>query len=136
MFNCERIVLYQCESELTPWTRRCMRQADCLLIVGVASNAPEFRPGNMTANPHRQFIPYTNWSFQYQLEKEIENFAIRSQKELVLLHKMDGSRPTNTEKWLNLRNWCSSHHHIRCPDKLLKTGNNEKLVCTTSLHAP
>lgn len=35
-----RIVLYQCENLLTPWTRRCMRQADCLLIVGLASNQP------------------------------------------------------------------------------------------------
>lgn len=35
-----RIVLYQCESRLTPWTRRCMRQADCLLTVGLASNPP------------------------------------------------------------------------------------------------
>ncbi len=35
-----RIVLYQCESRLTLWTRRCMRQADCLLIVGLASNPP------------------------------------------------------------------------------------------------
>ncbi|CAF0782025.1 unnamed protein product [Brachionus calyciflorus] len=100
-----RIVLYQCESELTPWTRRCMRQADCLLIVGLASKEPTVG----------------------QLEKEIENFAIRAQKELILLHDMNGSRPTNTVKWLSMRNWCSSHHHIRCPDKLLKTGNNEKL---------
>lgn len=38
-----RIVLYQCEPELTPWTRRCMRQADCLLIVGVASKEPNIR---------------------------------------------------------------------------------------------
>lgn len=35
-----RVVLYQCEFFLTPWTRRCMRQADCLLIVGLASNQP------------------------------------------------------------------------------------------------
>ena len=35
-----RIVLYQCDYSLTPWTRRCMRQADCLLIVGLASNEP------------------------------------------------------------------------------------------------
>lgn len=35
-----RIVLYQCENSLTPWSRRCMRQADCLLIVGLASNEP------------------------------------------------------------------------------------------------
>ena len=35
-----RIVLYQCEYRLTPWTKRCIRQADCLLIVGVATNQP------------------------------------------------------------------------------------------------
>ena len=35
-----RIVLYQCEKTLTAWTKRCMRQADCLLIVGLASNPP------------------------------------------------------------------------------------------------
>jgi lysophospholipid hydrolase len=103
-----RIVLYQCEYKLTAWTRRCMRQADCLLIVGLAANDPAVG----------------------QLEKEIENFAIRAQKELILLHKMDGSRPKNTVKWLNLRSWCTSHHHIRCPDNLFKVGTNERQVET------
>ena len=39
-----RIVLYQCEKQLTAWTKRCMRQADCLLIVGLASNQPTVGP--------------------------------------------------------------------------------------------
>ena len=63
-----------------------------------------------------------------KLEKEIDNFAIRAQKELVLLHKMDGSRPMNTVNWLNIRSWCTSHHHIRCPDGVFKAVNNERLV--------
>ena len=104
-----RIVLYQCEYKLTPWTRRCMRQADCLLIVGLASNEPTVG----------------------QLEKEIDNFAIRAQKELILLHKMDGSRPKNTVRWLNMRNWCTSHHHIRCPDSVFKAGTNERHVSSS-----
>ena len=99
-----RIVLYECESRLTPWTRRCMRQADCLLIVGLAANPPTVG----------------------QLENEIDNFAIRAQKELILLHRMDGSRPQNTAKWLSMRSWCSSHHHIRCPDALFKASANER----------
>jgi lysophospholipid hydrolase len=41
---------------------------------------------------------------------------------------MDGSRPTNTVKWLNMRSWCTSHHHIRCPESVFKTSSNEKLV--------
>ena len=101
-----RIVLYQCESRLTPWTRRCMRQADCLLIVGLASNQPTVG----------------------QLEKEIDNFAIRAQKELILLHRMDGSRPKNTVNWLNIRSWCTSHHHIRCSDNVFKTGNERSVI--------
>ncbi len=107
-----RIVLYQCETTLTPWTRRCMRQADCLLIVGLASSEPVLG----------------------QLEKEIDNFAIRAQKELILLHRKDSqSRPKSTVKWLQERSWCSSHHHIRCTDELLKTKNNEKLVIFLNL---
>ncbi len=55
------------------------------------------------------------------LEKEIENFAIRAQKELILLHRMDGSRPKNTVNWLKNRGWCTSHHHVRCHRTLFTT---------------
>ena len=35
-----RIVLYQADSTLTPWTQRCIRQADCILIVGLGDQEP------------------------------------------------------------------------------------------------
>lgn len=35
-----RIVLYQADSTLTPWTQRCVRQADCILIVGLGEQEP------------------------------------------------------------------------------------------------
>lgn len=35
-----RIVLYQADSKLTPWTQRCIRQADCILIVGLGEQEP------------------------------------------------------------------------------------------------
>ncbi|KAJ7428657.1 hypothetical protein WISP_01076 [Willisornis vidua] len=35
-----RIVLYQADSSLTPWTQRCIRQADCILIVGLGDQEP------------------------------------------------------------------------------------------------
>lgn len=35
-----RIVLYQSDSTLTPWTQRCIRQADCILIVGLGDQEP------------------------------------------------------------------------------------------------
>ena len=34
------MVLYQCDYKLTPWTQRCIRQADCILIVGRFDREP------------------------------------------------------------------------------------------------
>lgn len=35
-----RIVLYQSDGSLTPWTQRCIRQADCIIIVGLGEQEP------------------------------------------------------------------------------------------------
>lgn len=35
-----RIVLYQTDTSLTPWTVRCLRQADFILIVGLGDQEP------------------------------------------------------------------------------------------------
>lgn len=35
-----RLVLYQCDYSMTVWTQRCIRQADCILIVGMGANQP------------------------------------------------------------------------------------------------
>ncbi len=35
-----RIVLYQTDVSLTPWTQRCIRQADCIIIVGLGEQDP------------------------------------------------------------------------------------------------
>ncbi|XP_042079619.1 patatin-like phospholipase domain-containing protein 7 [Haplochromis burtoni] len=34
------IVLYQTDYSLTPWTQRCIRQADCIIIVGLGEQDP------------------------------------------------------------------------------------------------
>ncbi|XP_071037589.1 neuropathy target esterase sws [Parasteatoda tepidariorum] len=91
-----KVVLYQCDTYFSTWTQRCIRQADCILIVALADHEPEI--GDM--------------------EKELEHFAIRTQKELVLLHRDDRIKPRNTVMWLNMRSWCSSHHHIRCSKRM------------------
>lgn len=90
-----RIVLYQCDNTLTVWTQRCIRQADCILIVGLGENEPTIG----------------------KVEKQLEHLAVRTQKELVLLHK-EGSRPKDTALWLNARTWCSSHHHLQCAKRM------------------
>ncbi|XP_046368567.2 patatin-like phospholipase domain-containing protein 7 isoform X1 [Haliotis rufescens] len=91
-----RMVLYQCDYTMTRWTKNCIRQADCILIVAQADH--DHTVGTV--------------------EKELEGIAIRAQKELVLLHREDAETPRRTADWLNARDWCSHHHHIRCPPRV------------------
>jgi len=94
-----RMVIYQCDSRMTPWSLRCIRQADCLLVVGLASHDPR-KLGTV--------------------EKQLEGMSLRCQKELVLLYKQDSQRPARTADWLNARGYLLSHHHIRCPNYIFR----------------
>ncbi|XP_023649945.1 patatin-like phospholipase domain-containing protein 6 isoform X1 [Paramormyrops kingsleyae] len=91
-----RIVLYQTDNSMTPWTQRCIRQADCILIVGLGDQEPALG----------------------QLEQMLENTAVRALKQLVLLHREDGPGPCRTVEWLNMRSWCSGHLHLKCPRRV------------------
>ncbi|KAF6034080.1 PNPLA6 [Bugula neritina] len=101
-----RTVIYQCDYQFTPWTQRCIRQSDVILIVALAEEQP--KPG--------------------PLEKSLEGMSIRSQKELILLHRSDATKPQNTVDWLNARDWCLSHHHIRCPNRVFSKKSPEKIL--------
>ncbi|XP_062514958.1 patatin-like phospholipase domain-containing protein 6 isoform X2 [Corticium candelabrum] len=101
-----RIVLYQTEFSMSPWTHRCIRQADCILIVGLADSDPA--PG--------------------EIESQLEHISVRAQKELVLLHRKDSPGPCGTLDWLAARGWCSAHYHIRCPDRILQGDPSPRLT--------
>uniref|UniRef100_A0A4W6FNY8 lysophospholipase n=1 Tax=Lates calcarifer TaxID=8187 RepID=A0A4W6FNY8_LATCA len=100
-----RIVLYQSDSGLTPWTQRCIRQADCIIIVGLGEQEPTVG----------------------ELERMLEGSAVRAQKQLVLLHREDGPSPKGTAEWLNMRSWISRHHHLSCPRRVFSRRNLSKL---------
>ncbi|XP_050441996.1 neuropathy target esterase sws-like isoform X2 [Adelges cooleyi] len=91
-----KINIYQCDYSFSPWTQRCIRQADCILLVTLGNKEPTIG----------------------KYEKEIERLALRTQKELVLLHREESDLPNNTVDWLNIRSWVSSHHHIQCPKRI------------------
>uniref|UniRef100_A0A672N970 lysophospholipase n=1 Tax=Sinocyclocheilus grahami TaxID=75366 RepID=A0A672N970_SINGR len=101
-----RIVLYQSDSSLTPWTQRCIRQADCIIIVGVGEREPTVG----------------------ELERMLESSAVRAQKQLVLLHREDGPPPRGTAEWLNMRSWISRHQHLSCPHRVFSRRSLPKLV--------
>uniref|UniRef100_A0A8C6UAE6 Patatin-like phospholipase domain containing 7b n=1 Tax=Neogobius melanostomus TaxID=47308 RepID=A0A8C6UAE6_9GOBI len=100
-----RIVLYQSDPGLTPWTQRCIRQADCILIVGMGEQEPTVG----------------------ELERMLEGSAVRAQKQLVLLHREDGPPPKGTAEWLNMRSWISRHHHLSCPRRVFSRRSLPKL---------
>nr|XP_034996498.1 patatin-like phospholipase domain-containing protein 6 isoform X4 [Zootoca vivipara] len=100
-----RIVLYQTDCTLTPWTVRCIRQADCILIVGLGDQEPSLG----------------------ELEQMLESTAVRALKQLILLHREDGPSPARTVEWLNMRSWCSGHLHIKCPRRVFSRRSPNKL---------
>ncbi|RWR98983.1 Neuropathy target esterase-like protein, partial [Dinothrombium tinctorium] len=83
----------------------CIRQADCILIIACADQEPTVG----------------------KLEKQLDTFAVRTQKEFVFLHKEDGDKPRDTVKWLNMRSWGSSHHHIRCAKRMFQKRSPSKM---------
>ncbi|MEE6469338.1 hypothetical protein FKM82_008586 [Ascaphus truei] len=91
-----RIVLYQTEPYLTPWTVRSIRQADCILVVALGEGGPALG----------------------ELEQFLERSPVRALKQLVLLHRESGPPPSGTVDWLSLRTWVSGHFHIRGPRRV------------------
>ncbi len=83
-------VIYECDPGSTPWTRRCLRQADRILLVGLATG----RPG-----PGRG-------------EQSLLSDGYAANQELVLLHPSSTLHPSNTREWLQDRN-LRAHHHLR-----------------------
>lgn len=90
-----QIILFQCDYGLTSWTKQCLSQAECTLVVAMASAEPTIT----------------------QYEQQLYNLAPSSPIELVLLHKLDAKKPKHTNIWLSVRSWCPLHH-IRCPQRV------------------
>eukprot|EP00049_Salpingoeca_infusionum_P016691 m.343654 g.343654 ORF g.343654 m.343654 type:complete len:1274 (+) comp16131_c0_seq4:4039-7860(+) len=97
-------IIFEADPTMTQWTSRCMRQADVILVIGIASGPKDVG----------------------ELEKKIEIVCGSAQVELVLLHEVDVRSPRGTAEWLNLRPWCSRHHHIRCPETVLESTSSKR----------
>ncbi|OLY80936.1 Lysophospholipase NTE1 [Smittium mucronatum] len=89
-----KMVLYVADSDVdSPWTLRCIRQADCILIIGLGDGDP-------SVGPFEQLVLATGST---------------AKKELVLLHPERSCLPGSTRKWLSYRQWIHTHHHIQMP---------------------
>jgi predicted acylesterase/phospholipase RssA len=85
-----RYIVYQADRAWSPWTRRCLRQADRVLIQGHASADPAPRP----------------------IETALWSLASPPRAELVLLHPDSARRPTRAGQWSAQRR-IHTHHHVR-----------------------
>ncbi|HTW65645.1 MAG TPA: cyclic nucleotide-binding and patatin-like phospholipase domain-containing protein [Bryobacteraceae bacterium] len=87
-------VVYEADPSLSPWTERCIRQADYIIIVGESAEDPTIG----------------------EIESELLNAEaerIRARQWLVLMHR-EGN-PTNTGRWLAERK-VERHFHARFGD--------------------
>ncbi len=114
-----KVVIYQCERRfsrggkggLTKWNSLCLRQADLVLDLVVAStNAEEEEKQDGEGRTKLHEVT--------SAEKELEQAAKRTRKELVLLHGEDVACPRNTREWLRRRPWISGHFHMKFPRRL------------------
>ncbi len=91
-----RFVIYEAESQPTPWTRRCVRQADRILLVAAAD-----------ADPTRSALEHS----LLLAESDVGSAPC----ELLLVHPEAYLQPTATARWYHERR-LTGHHHLR-PDK-------------------
>jgi predicted acylesterase/phospholipase RssA/CRP-like cAMP-binding protein len=89
--NNHNYVVYEADDRLTPWTERCVRQADRGVIVGNASQDPE--PGEIETELIARLPADANQS-----------------KTLVLIQ--ENGNPSGTQRWLTPRK-LDRHHHVR-----------------------
>ncbi|MBI3895677.1 MAG: cyclic nucleotide-binding domain-containing protein [Acidobacteria bacterium] len=95
-----RYVIYESDSVLSPWTQCCIRQADCILLLGRGESEASINPSEVEA---------------------INRSAAR--KELILLYSDKTRQPVGTQKWLTMLP-LDRHHHIG----LHSQTDNDRLV--------
>jgi NTE family protein len=86
-------IFYLADDTLTDWTRKCVRQADALLLVAAAGASTELNPSELFAfsiHPH-------------------------SARRLVILHEARTDIASGTSSWLEKRD-VFMHHHIALQD--------------------
>lgn len=89
-----RYVLYQADPGLSPWTERCVRQADYIVIAADASSDPT--PGEIES-------------------LVLATHAVRTGRTLALVHRDRKTPPSGTARWLAARQ-VDRHVHLSLAD--------------------
>lgn len=96
------IILYVADSESSSqWSRTCIDQADCVLLLADGSAPPVFS----------------------DVEKMVVKSPTLSRAHLILLHNDKVLSHGSTAKWLKHRPWISAHYHVQIP--YVSEGSNQ-----------
>lgn len=85
-------LVYECDPVASAWTKRCLRQSDLVLLVGLADSDSRLS--------------------ELEIATATERATAGRKQELILLHKSAAVRPAETNLWLNARPLIK-HHHLR-----------------------
>ena len=89
-----RHMVYVADPGLTNWTKRCIRQADEFISLGVPTGVP-----NLT-------------EVEAEILRQEVSRSAKPRKTLILLHPPGTNKPRDTMCWLDNRS-VDRHHHIR-----------------------
>ncbi|KAI8621528.1 hypothetical protein BC830DRAFT_1093691 [Chytriomyces sp. MP71] len=111
-----RLVLYVADGGVgSLWTQRCIRQADCILLVGLGDEDPAIG----------------------EYERLVLSLKTTARKELILLHNERYCVPGSTAQWLKSRLWIHAHHHVQMPlsaPKILDSNNRKNTLMDLQAH--
>ncbi|MBN1149058.1 MAG: cyclic nucleotide-binding domain-containing protein [Anaerolineales bacterium] len=98
-----RYVIYQAEALASSWSRRCIRQADRVVLVGLAGTDPQPSADETALLAEWAKLHEADGTFAGTNAKDVE---------LVLLHDSSVEMAGATALWLAPRR-LSAHHHVR-----------------------
>ncbi|CAM2069478.1 Cyclic nucleotide-binding domain-containing protein [Sulfidibacter corallicola] len=87
-------IVYACDSNVTPWTLRCLRQADRLVLVA----SPEDDPA--VGEKERRLL------------QDVQSNS-HAPCHLALMHPAEALEGQNTAAWLDSRAYLAGYHHLR-----------------------
>lgn len=103
-----RYVILQTDYFMSPWARLCVRNADCVILVG-SRDAPDPSVKEMEA----ELI----WGSNIKRERRSWTLSdvMGPHTELVIVHRQTSTHPLprNTSAWIKARPRLFRHHHIR-----------------------
>ena len=89
-----RYVIYLADCDVSNWTRRCVRQADEVIALGIAEASPDMM------------------AVEAEVLREEQVRRVETRKSLLLLHRPGKAMPGDTTRWLEPRT-VDRHFHLR-----------------------